>query len=427
MKANDPRLKTFCPLPWNHLSVGPEGKGRVCCDGYDFLKDEQGHFLFWKEVKDLRSYFNSKDYKRIRRQMLNGERPKHCFHCFKQEDHGVKSIRLQYLDQYQKDIKKMIKNTNSDGSVDHPKIAYLDMALGNKCNLKCRMCSPWNSYIIGKDWKKAGISYSEESAEKIFKDKWYSSSNTFNLIKQALPDIRAIFTTGGEPLIVKEHLKILKMIIEKGHAHHIILRYNSNQTVIPNDIVKMWKFFKEIQFNCSVEAYGELNNYIRYPSQWKRQEENIYYLDRLAVENSNIKVFIHTTLQAYNVIKLPQLLYFLRHASFKKLNRFPFFIWVRKPEYLNPSIFPKDMRVRISNVILKSLDEHESFFLKCNKDNVDWISEKIQVLKDFCEMIKNDDSQEKHLPEFVIKTKQMDKVRNQSVLNVLPELKEYFA
>ena len=427
MKVNDPKLKTFCPLPWNHLSVGPEGKGRVCCDGYDFLKDDSDNFLFWKEVKDIHSYFNSRDYKKIRQQMLKGERPAHCYHCFNQEDHGVKSIRLQYIDQYSKSIKKMIKSTNSDGSVIHPKIDYIDMALGNNCNLKCRMCSPWNSYIIGKDWEQLGIFYHKESAKKIFKDKWYSSPNTFKLLKQALPNVKAIFTTGGEPLIIKEHLQILEMIVEEGYADKILLRYNSNQTVIPNKIVEMWKLFKTVQFNCSVEAYGELNSYIRYPSQWKKQEENIYYLDQLALENKNIQVFIHTTLQAYNVLKLPQFLNFLRQADFKKLNRFPFFILVRKPEYLNPCIFPKDLRINISNNILNTIDKHERFFLNCNKDNLIWIKDRIKILREFCEMIKNDDTQEKNLSEFIIKTKQLDKIRNQSVLDVLPELKEYFS
>jgi len=425
-KLKTDKLKTFCPLPWNHLSVGPEGKGRVCCDGYEFLKDENGDFLYWKNTKGLKTYFNSKDYKDIRKKMLKGERPKHCYHCFNQEDYGVKSIRLQHIDQYQQDIQKMINNTLPDGQVEDPQITYIDMALGNNCNLKCRMCSPYNSYIIGKDWKKTGISYDENTVEKMFKDKWYSSANTLQLLKEALPTVRAIFTTGGEPLVIKEHLDILRSIVEEGHAHHILLRYNSNQTIIPDKIVKMWQFFKKVEFNCSVEAHGELNDYIRYPSRWEKQEKNIHYLDQLAEENSRLQVFIHSTLQAYNVLKLPEFLNFLRQAQFKKLHRFPFFIHVRIPQYLNPCVLPKEMRMRISHNILESLQKHEQFFLDCNKDNRKWIKERIDILKSFCKMIETDDSQEKHFPEFIQKTKLLDKVRNQSVLNVLPELKPYF-
>ena len=62
--------------------------------------------------------------------MLRGERPSHCVHCFNQEDHGVKSIRLQYIDQYQSDIEKMINCTNEDGSIDAPQISLYRYVFG---------------------------------------------------------------------------------------------------------------------------------------------------------------------------------------------------------------------------------------------------------------------------------------------------------
>ena len=426
MDKTDNRLKTFCPLPWNHISSNPSGGGRICCDGYEMLKNDQGKQALWKNSKSLHSYFNSQDYKKIRLEMLKGLRPSHCFHCFNQEDHGVKSMRLQFIDQYQSDIEEMIKRTNPDGSIDQPKINYIDMALGNNCNLKCRMCSPWNSYLIGKDWKKMGKPYDEVGAKKVLQDKWYASPNTFQMIKSALPDVRAIFTTGGEPMLIKEHLDILEMIIEEGHAHHILLRYNSNQTVIPKKIVQLWKHFQTVTFNCSIEAVGELNNYIRYPSKWEKLEKNIYFLDNLSYENKNIEIYIHSTLQAYNVTKIPELLNYLRHANFKSIGRFPFFILVRIPEWLSPAIFPKEKRNEIANKILESVKEHEDFFMNYNPAHRVWSYKRIQILKEFCEMIRNDDTQEKHFEQFIKETKAHDALRKQSVLDALPELEIYF-
>ena len=156
MDKTNNKLKTFCPLPWNHISVRPDGVGRVCCEGLEVLKNDQGQRVRWKNTKNLHSYLNTEDYKKIRKQMLNGERPSHCIHCFNQEDHGVRSIRLQFIDQYQSKIEEMINSTNKDGSVDDPKITYIDMALGNKCNLKCRMCSPWVSYLYWERLEKNG-------------------------------------------------------------------------------------------------------------------------------------------------------------------------------------------------------------------------------------------------------------------------------
>ena len=422
----DKKLKTFCPLPWNHISANPSGHGRVCCEGFEMLKNNQGQTVFWKESKSLYSYFNSEDYKKIRQQMLKGERPSHCFHCFQQEDYGAKSMRLQFIDEYQSDIEKMINSTNEDGSIDEPEITYLDMPLGNKCNLKCRMCSPGVSYLIGKDWKKMGKTFDEAKAKRILKDKWYASSNTFHMLKEALPHIRVIFTAGGEPMLVKEHLKILEMIIEEGHADHILLRYNSNQTVIPEKIVNLWKFFKTVVFNCSVEACGPINDYIRYPSKWKDLEKNIYFLDNLSYERKNIEIYIHSTLQAYNVANIPKLLHYLRYANFKNLYRFPFFIWVKNPEWLAPSVFPQKMRYEIADKILESLAEHEEFFLSYNSTHKNWSHERIKVLKSFCELIKNDTTQERYFNQFVEETKKHDSLRKQSVLSILPELEPFF-
>ena len=129
------------------------------------------------------------------------------------------------------------------------------------------------------------------------------------MIREALPHVRAIFSAGGEPMLIKEHLKILEMIIEEGHADHILLRYNSNQTVIPKKIIRNFgNIFKKLFLIALLKPMGLLNDYIRYPSKWKNLEKNIYFLDNLSYESNNIEVYIHTTLQAYNVIKIPELL-----------------------------------------------------------------------------------------------------------------------
>ena len=424
MKHN---LKTFCPLPWMHLSANPSGAGRICCEGYELLRDNSRQPVFWKHSQSLQSYFNSEDYKAIRLQMLNGKRPSHCTYCFNQEDHGVKSVRERYIDQYKQDIDPLIQGTNLDGSIDHPHILYIDMALGNKCNLKCRMCTPWSSYLIGKDWEKMGKIFDRESVRKILRDEWYSSSGFFNLIREALPSVRAIFTTGGEPLLVKEHLQILEMIVEEGHANHILLRYNSNQTVIPDKIVSLWKVFKKVEVNCSMEAFGKLNDYIRYPSKWSELEKNIHYLDDISFQYPHISIYVHTTLQAYNVLRIPEFLDWLKKADFKALHRFPYFIWVRIPEWLCPSVYPRSFRHEIADKILESMDRHEDFFLNYNKGNhQDYSSERIQMLREFAEMIRKDSSQEQYFKSFIKETKAHDSLRGQSVTHVLPELKLFF-
>ena len=433
MKKYIKKYKTICPLPWLHIGANTAGAGYICClaEEKNYLKDNKKNPVLWKNFNNIHEYYNIKTYKKIRLQMLNNQRPLQCSYCFDQEDHGIKSIRRQYIDKYRNEMHKLIGMTNKDGTLNNPKIYFLDMEIGNKCNLKCRMCSPTHSYSLGKDWELMDKSFKNDRFERIYKDKWFASPKFFHLLKEVLPSLRVFRMTGGEPMIIKEHEKILEMIIKEGHSNHIWLKYNSNQTVIPKRITELWKYFQKVDVNCSIEGYGELNEYIRYPSKWKNQEKNLYFLDKFSYENKNISIFIHSTIQAYNITRIPELLNYLCKANFKSIFRFPYFIWNITPEWLSPCIYPKSFRIKIANSILRKIDEHEVFFSNYNKEehkgqfHREWTNKRIKHLRAFCEMIKNKSGQEIFFKEFVKQTKLYDKLRNQSIIKVLPELKHF--
>ena len=428
-------LKTFCPLPWMHISINSSGKGRICSVSHKYLKDVSNEPISYENFTNMSSYFNSKDYKKIRLQMLNSKRPFHCSYCFYQEDYGVKSIRQKLIDKYQSNINHLVSHTDKNGRINNPRILYLDMDLENKCNLKCRMCSPENSHSIGKDWLLMKKSPNKYNINSSLNSKWYMSSHFIDLMKTFLYSIKDIYIKGGEPMLIKEHFKILKIIIKEGHANHICLKYNSNCTTVPKNILNLWKHFKSIEFNCSLEGFGSLNDYIRYPSKWPKAEKNIYNLDEISNQNKNINVFIHTTFQAYNISRIPDLLLFLRLTHFKNIFRFPYFIWVKDPEWLSPMIYPHSFRNQIANKILKSLNHHEDFFLNYDKDSKKnklhkkWSHKRIKQLREFCKMIKGESSDQhhkKHFKRFIKETKAYDSLRNQSVFKVLPELRKIF-
>ena len=177
-----------------------------------------------------------------------------------------------------------------------------------------------------------------------------------------------------------------------------------------------------------MEAFGELNDYIRYPSKWDEQEKNIYCLDDIASQNPHIKISIHTTLQAYSVLRIPEFLNWLKQSNFKTLHRFPYFVWVWEPEWLCPSVYPQNFRNEIADQILESLNTHEDFFLNYNDGvHYNYSCFTIKKLREFTEMLRKDSSQEQNLKLFVKETKAHDSLRNQSVTHVLPELREFFS
>ena len=379
------------------------------------------------EVESLETYFNSDDYKRIRRQMLRGERPPECSSCFYLEDHGSHSIRHTFNENYKSDIGRVLKKTDDDGYLSDPEISYLHITMGNRCNLKCQMCQPMNSHGLIKDWTAMGFNDSRISeAIKISQDNWYETDNFLNLLTRILPTLKTIFITGGEPLILKAHRNILRLIVDSGHASHILLRYNSNQTLIPREIVDLWEGFGRIAFNCSVEAYGRANDYIRYPSRWPAQEKNIFYLDKLASLRDNFGVEMHTTLSAYTIAKIPQLLDFLRYGKFQAMRRIPFFIWVISPRWLTPSVLPVDFRAECADSIERRLDLYRDFFLGYDELNARTNENYINRLVDFCAMMRNEKQKESNFDEFIEKTRAYDALRKHNVADFIPELSRFF-
>ena len=134
MKNND----TFCALPWMHVATTPGGSFRICCSSDNsnnkILKDDGTPFKIYKD--SISDVLKSKTYSDIKRQMLAGEKPATCSRCFKQEEAGVESSRQVY---------NSIWGNKVNIEDENQKILYLDLRLGNQCNLKCRMCNPYSS------------------------------------------------------------------------------------------------------------------------------------------------------------------------------------------------------------------------------------------------------------------------------------------
>ena len=416
--------QTFCPLPFMNISSGTSGIGIVCCKGD--VPVLSGKSVTWKETDGLHSYFNSEGYKKLRFEMLRGGKPSHCRQCFKQEEAGVRSIRKQLNEELSDHIDSLIEGTRSDGHIDDPQILQIEMAFGNTCNLRCRMCNPWASFLVAKDWQKIGRTFDYNYFKKLNQSAWHLSPKSLNLIKQALPTVQKIMIAGGEPMILEGHRQILRMIIDEGHAHRIHLRYHSNQTVIPKELVKLWEQFKEVVFFCSIEANGILNDYIRYPSRWERLEQNIHMLDEIAGQQKNFVIRICSTFQVYNVPRIPEFLDYLRYAGFKNICRFPHFSWVTGPRWCSPTVFPSPFKEDMADRILKKIDEHEKFFLSYNERHRDITVEMIQTLRELTHMMKSEPSLEKGIDEFVQETKKFDRVQNQSIANILPEMSQFF-
>ena len=55
----------------------------------------------------------------------------------------------------------------------------------------------------------------------------------------------------------------------------MILFYTTNLTVLKDELFDLWSQFGHIYLGVSIDGYGEVDDYIRYPSKWEKLEKNI--------------------------------------------------------------------------------------------------------------------------------------------------------
>jgi MoaA/NifB/PqqE/SkfB family radical SAM enzyme len=373
MSTNKLPSKTFCLLPWIHLSTRPDGSMRVCCTAnassvgptndkqhggmVGVLKTDEGKPSNLN-VSDFLSSWNSTYMKNVRLKMLAGEEPPSCTKCYKEEEAGHNSKRMWETEYWRQrvDLEQLIANTSEDGSIP-PQLSYIDLRFGTKCQLACVMCSPHDSSGWIKDWQaiypqiqntslKETAQWSNKGSINGSSYNWHKNNPTFwKQFNEQIPHMQQLYFAGGESLIIEEHYEILEEAIRQGHAKNLELRYNSNGVEWREDLFKLWKEFKLVRFHYSVDSIEKMNSYIRYPSEWDRTHEVFHILDKAT--SSNVEVTIACAVQALNVYYLPDFLKWKLSQNFKKVNMWPLgagginYHFVYHPPHLNVKVLPK--------------------------------------------------------------------------------------
>lgn len=457
---------TFCILPWVHLSTRPDGSMRVCCTanassvGATNDREHGGMVGILKtddgkpnnlNVSDFLSSWNSTYMKNVRRQMMNGEKPPSCLKCYKEEAAGHRSKRQWETEYWSKrvSVDKLIENTNDDGSVP-PQLAYIDLRFGTKCQLACVMCSPHDSSGWIKDYKAIFPAVENASLKTTmqWKDKGSYNGSSYNWHKQnpvfweqfyeQIPNMQQIYFAGGESLIIEEHYEILEKCIEMGYAKDLEIRYNSNGVEWRDDLFDLWKHFKLVRFHYSIDSIEEMNDYIRYPSKWKRQKEVFHILDKET--SNNVEITVACAVQALNIYYIPDLIKWKLEQNFNKINMWPFgaggvnYHFVYHPPHLNVKILPKDFKEKCRKKYEEFYPWWEANWEKgiptWHKGKVtyeDWRTANygIQRLEGMLQFMESEDWSIR-LPEMKEFLELCDKQRNTSWQEVFSDMKDIF-
>lgn len=409
----------ICPLPWMHFSVNTDTSLRVCCntDHGGHIRDESGEPLHLSDIASLSDAINRPSIKQLRQQMMKGERPDFCKSCYRIEDAGGTSVRQFYLRSFGNELKAQLRETLDDGTAAG-RISYIDMSLSNNCNLKCRMCNPYASYALKNDFDACNLPYFQGGAERANAG-WKDEERLLRIFTESLETTNEILTTGGEPFLSKLHIKILESAVQSGASQHIVLRYHTNLTLVPPRLVELWASFKAIEVHASIEAFGELNEYIRYPSSWETTRRNFEKLIELK-GRLPLWIEVHTCFQAYGLLNIPELLAFLRNYQ-AVVPAMPYFIGLSNPAHLAAEVLPLELQNLARHQTWNYIDTH--YRSLCSGPFGEFNREKIDILLGHFSALKE---QSPHWDEFIRYTNAIDRLRGQSIERLISQIQPFW-
>ena len=229
--------QAICVLPWVHEYRTIHGSVGPCCQG-DTLRDDE-------------------TMESIRKQMLEGEKPRACMKCYKKEKESGYSPRIHETIDW---IKKF-----GEPKVDYPTTEYVDVRFNPTCNLKCKTCGPNYSTL----WQKEKKVY-----QKINK---YNRNYLNGLEKNKL---KKVYLAGGEPTYIQEYITFLEELLAVNPECEVII--NTNLKRLPTKWKEIIVQFKNLTIVCSCDAIKTLGSYVRYPLEWSEFEQNVDWVNKNA-------------------------------------------------------------------------------------------------------------------------------------------------
>lgn len=347
-----------CPAIDHGVAIFPDQSIRPCCQ----VSAEYSKPLSF--IKDPERFSDLK----------TTDRPAACKKCWEKEDIGIPSYRQSFL------------SWPASSPVNKASIKFLDFRHSNQCNLKCRYCSPH---------------FSNQWAKELEYQQTLLKSNIEPYLDDVLTDdLLEIYWCGGEPLIMKDHYEILTRLVNLGLSKNILLRYNTNLTLLDYknlDIISLWQKFQKVSIGISIDAVGPELNYIRSGSQWEIIEQNIKKLLQIRQGNPYIDFNFAVTVSMLNIWHLPKLFQYALSRDIK-VN----LVILTGPDYLSLDAIPTKLQP-LAREKVKDIQQYipESFYKHMNS------------------MLVRDDNEYLFL-HAVRHILLLDKIRNENLWEILP-------
>lgn len=392
-------------LPWISVETSPTGTTRPCCMAHDEITDESGNKYDLNQT-NLETVYHSEYMQDLRRQFRSGFKPSTCSRCWDEEAAGRDSKRIHT----QVRLKELYSQVDWDND-DPDQMWFVDLKLGNICNLKCRICGSWSS----SKWAEEELSYMPRDFNKkehiaytwLKQGAWPRKTQTFwDNMRSLLPNIRYFEFTGGEPWMIQEHWDLLQYAVDQGYSKNIDIHYNTNATQWPrtkeHDAYQLFKQFGRVDIAFSIDNVGDRFEYERYGADWdiaNKIIDEVHQHKNTMVPNITTQLCF--TINIQNVYYLDELLSWADTKPFGSV----YFNMMHSPDHMSI----QHMTPAAQQLVLDKLKT-------TTWSDVEYQDEINSVIK-FIELGQGSDGQ-----EFLFKMQRTDEHRNENFTTTHPEI-----
>jgi len=402
-------------------------------------------------MNDPKALHNTNFKKKVRKEMLEGGKPKECDYCWNIEkasnafsDRTYKSSEPWSAPHFEDILKTGWQNNFN------PK--YVEVSFSNTCNFKCSYCGPqysskWVEEINQFGPYKTSTNFNDIALFKKEGTMPYLASDHNPYVEafwkwwpEMYQDLHTFRITGGEPLLSKDTFKLLDYIIETPTPNKkLSLCINSNlgipqklfdefvskvEKIIDNELVHEFIIF------TSCDTWGEQANYIRNGLDYNLFKERVdFLLDKFKPLTIDI-------MSTYNALSVPNYHKLIEDVIvLKERHHNPYRYWgsslLLDSSYLR---WPNHQAVKILenhwvDVIdrqAKLVDFHEQTRIGMDGFGFTDIEiNKIKRIKDWFITENNDENLKKNRRDFYKFIKEHDKRRGTDFDKTFPELEEF--
>jgi hypothetical protein len=371
--------KVFCARPWHELAMRGTGEAAIC--QAQMRGPERGFVKFDDRIVSLETHtaeqiLNSELHKQVRLAQFRGQWHDTCNNCRLKELSSERKFRIPGSFDT---MKKCFANLGSDGSLKQVEIHRMEVRFSNLCNAACLHCGPdassrwYEEYhdIFGPSFSHAGgtswnMDLDEHDRPKPIDFRMGSNQGIWDALENHKNTINHLILSGGEPLLHREHTKLLDLFIDNDRAGAVTLFYHTNLSVIPHGVIDRWKKFNRVQLAVSIDEIYDRYEILRYPLRWNRLESNISKLKDNGIDLHGLSI-CH---MIPNMLRLAEI-----DAWFEQNSYLRSFLFVHEKPFVSINSLPEEARRELIEI-------NRAAGTQLNMEAAAWIEQQLDIPSD---------------------------------------------